>query len=172
VAQTQADRFGLVTFSDRTHKFVRARNGMDHFRLCREAIYNLQASRVSPDFRDVFTALQLNLRRRALLVFFTSLDDALLAETFEREIPILARRHLVLVNTPQPPGLKPLFTDASSADLDSLYSGLSGQMIVNRLRQLSLALSNRGVRLSVVDPRRIKTQVTAEYLEVKRRQVL
>jgi uncharacterized protein (DUF58 family) len=55
VAQTQADRFGLVTFSDRTHKFVRARNGMDHFRLCREAIYNLHASRVSPDFRDVFT---------------------------------------------------------------------------------------------------------------------
>jgi hypothetical protein len=45
-------------------------------------------------------------------------------------------------------------------------------MISNRLRQLTLALSNRGVRLSVVDPRRIKTQVAAEYLEVKRRQVL
>ena len=145
---------------------------MDHFRLCREAIYNLQASRVSPDFRDVFTALQLNLRRRALLVFFTSLDDALLAETFEREVPILARRHVVLVNTPQPPGLKPLFTDASAADLDSLYSGLAGQTISNRLRQLSLTLSNRGVRLTVVDPARIKTQVTSEYLEVKRRQVL
>jgi len=172
VAETQGDRFGLVTFSDRTHKFVRARHGMDHFRLCRETIYNLQASRVSPDFRDVFTALQTNLRRRALLVFFTSLDDALLAETFEREVPILARRHVVLVNSPQPPGLKPLFTNASSKDLDSLYSGLAGQMISNRLRQLSLALSNRGVRLSVVDPARIKTQVTSEYLEVKRRQVL
>jgi uncharacterized protein (DUF58 family) len=172
VAQTQGDRFGLVTFSDRTHKFVRARSGLDHFRLCREAIYNLHAARVSPDFRDVFTHLQLNLRRRALLVFFTSLDDALLAETFEREVAILARRHVVLVNTPQPPGLKPLFTDSSSADLDSLYSGLGGQLVSNRLRQLSLALSNRGVRLSVVDPRRLKTQVTSEYLEVKRRQVL
>jgi uncharacterized protein (DUF58 family) len=172
VAETQGDRFGLVTFSDRTHKFVRARNGMDHFRLCREAIYNLQAGRVSPDFRDVFTSLQVNLRRRALLVFFTSLDDTLLAESFEREVPILARRQLVLVNTPEPPGLKPLFTEASSADLDSLYSGLAGQMISNRLRQLSLTLSSCGVRLTVVDPRRIKTQVTSEYLEVKRRQVL
>jgi len=28
------------------------------------------------------------------------------------------------------------------------------------------------VRLSVADPERIKAQVTAEYLEVKRRQVL
>ncbi len=51
----------------------------------------------------------------------------LLAETFEREVPILARRHLVLVNTPQPPGLKPLFADESAADLDSLYAGLGGQ---------------------------------------------
>lgn len=171
-AETQGDRFGLVTFSDRTHKFVRAHNGLEHFRLCREAIYNLHASRVSPDFRDVFTSLQLNLRRRALLVFFTSLDDALLAETFEREVPILARRHLVVVNTPEPPGLKPLFTDASTGDLESLYSGLAGQTITNRLRQLALTLSSRGVRLSVVDPRRIKSQVMTEYLEVKRRQML
>ncbi len=42
VAERQGDRFGLVTFSDRTHNFVRARSGMNHFRLCRETIYNLQ----------------------------------------------------------------------------------------------------------------------------------
>ncbi|HUI54646.1 MAG TPA: DUF58 domain-containing protein [Bryobacteraceae bacterium] len=172
VAERQGDRFGLVTFSDRTHRFLRARSGMDHFRLCRETIYSLQARKVSPDFRDVFTTLQLNLRRRALLVFFTSLDDALLAETFEQEVALLARRHVVLANVTQPPGIEPLFTDAAAADLDSLYGSLAGQILSNRMRQLKIALSNRGVRLSVVDPQRIKTQVTSEYLEVKRRQVL
>src|SRR5439155_12552994 len=101
VAERQGDRFGLVTFSDRTHRFVRARNGLDHFRLCRETIYNLHARRVSPDFRDVFNTLQVNLRRRSLLVFFTSLDDALLAETFGREAPLVARRHVMLVNITQ-----------------------------------------------------------------------
>ena len=118
VAEKQGDRFGLVTFSDRTHRFVRARNGMDHFRLCRETIYNLRAERVSPDFREVFTTLQLQLRRRALLIFFTSLDDALLAETFEREVPLLARRHLVLVNVTGTAGMKQLFTGEPPADLD------------------------------------------------------
>ncbi len=115
VAEKQGDRFGLVTFSDRTHKFVRARNGMDHFRLCRETIYNLHAQRVSPDFRDVFTSLQLNLRRRSLLVFFTSLDDALLADSFERDIPLLARRHLVLVNVRRTAALHPLYTGERSS---------------------------------------------------------
>ena len=94
VAERMGDRFGLVTFSDRTQNLVRASSGLDHFRRCRETIYNLRAQRVSPDFRDVFTSLHTTLRRRALLVFFTlALIDALLAETFESEIRLLARRH-------------------------------------------------------------------------------
>jgi uncharacterized protein (DUF58 family) len=172
VAERAGDRFGLVTFSDRTQSLVRARHGLDHFRLCRETIYNLKAERVSPDFRDVFSSLQLNLRRRTLLVFFTSLDDALLAETFEREVPMLARRHLVLVNVTQAPGVKPLFEETPPADLDALYGGLAGQMLWNRMRKLKIALQNRGIKLTVVDPARIKMQVTSQYLEVKRRQIL
>jgi uncharacterized protein (DUF58 family) len=172
VAERQGDRFGLVTFSDRTDRFLRAGRGLAHFRLCRETIYNLGPSRVSPDFRECFTNLQVNLRRRALLVFFTYLDDALLAETFEREVPLLARRHLVLVNTGRTANLKPLFTGDSPADLNAAYQGLAGQMLWNRMRELKMALHNHGVRLTLVDPERIKAQVTSEYLEVKRRQVL
>lgn len=171
VAEKQGDRFGLVTFSNRTHRFLRARSGMDHFRLCRETIYNLRAERVSPDFREVFTSLQTNLRRRSLLVFFTCLDDALLAENFERDIPILARRHLVLVNVTQTSAMQPLFT-APAGTLDDLYGGLAGQMLLNRMRRLKIALQNRGVRLAMVDPGRIKMEVASQYLDVKRRQAL
>jgi len=172
VAERQGDKFGLVTFSDRTHRFVRARGGLGHFRVCRETIYNLRAERVSPDFREVLTSLQLNLRRRSLLIFFTSLDDALLAETFERDVPLLARRHLVLVNVTQTASMKPLFTGAAPAGLDALYQGLGGQMLWNRMRALQIALQHRGVKLSMVDPGRIKQRVTEEYLDVKRRQAL
>ena len=172
VAERQGDRFGLVTFSDRTHRFIRARSGMDHFRLCRETIYNLEAQRVSPDFRDVFTSLQLNLRSRSLLVFFTSLDDALLADSFERDIPMLARRHLVLVNVRRTAALHPLYSGEPAKDLDGLYSGLAGQMLWNRMRALQIALQNRGVKLTIADAERIKMQVTAGYLDVKRRQAL
>jgi uncharacterized protein (DUF58 family) len=172
VAEKQGDRFGLATFSDRTGKFVRARSGLAHFRLCRETIHNLKAARVSPDFREIFTTLQLNLRRRALLVFFTSLDDALLAETFAREVALLARRHLVLVNIIETANLRPLFRDPPPTDLEGLYQGLAGQMLRNRMRALQLELQNQGVKVALVDPERVKTQVTLQYLEVKRRQAL
>jgi uncharacterized protein (DUF58 family) len=171
VANRQGDRFGLVTFNSRTQAFVRARGGLDHFRLCRETIYGLRPERVSPDFRDVFTKLLTNLRRRALLVFFTSLDDALLAETFEREVPLLARRHVVLVNVVRTAAMRPLFED-EPADLDSLYAGLAGQIAWNRMTELRIALQHRGVRLFFTEPARIKAQVASEYMNVKGRQLL
>jgi uncharacterized protein (DUF58 family) len=171
-AQRQGDRFGLIAFSDRPHRLVRARSGMDHFRLCREAIYNLQPRRVSPDFRELFTTVQLNLRRRSLLILFTSLDDPLLAETFQREVPLIARRHLILVNVMRTAGLKPLFQGEAPVDLESTYNALAGQMLWNNMRELQIALRRHGVRLSVVEPREIKTQVTAAYLDIKRRQLL
>ena len=172
VAERQGDRFGLVTFSDRPHRFVRAGRGLAHFRLCREAIYGLQPERVSPDFREVFSSLQVNLRRRALLVFFTHLDDALLAETFEREVRLLARRHIVRVQCVRPSYLKPLFVGPEPADLDAIYQSLAGQMLWNRMRELQLALHNQGVRLACSEPGRIKAEVTSGYWEVKRRQLL
>ncbi len=171
-AERQGDRFGLITFSDRPHRMLRARSGMDHFRLCRETIYNLQPRRVSPDFRELFTSVQLNLRRRSLLIFFTSLDDPLLAETFAREVSLVARRHLVLVNVMRTAGLAPLFETDAPADVESAYQALAGQMRWNKMHELQIALRNKGVRLSLVDPQNIKAQATAAYLEIKRRQLL
>jgi hypothetical protein len=45
-------------------------------------------------------------------------------------------------------------------------------MLWNRMRALEIALQNRGVKLTVTDADRIKMQVTAGYLDVKRRQAL
>jgi uncharacterized protein (DUF58 family) len=172
VAERQGDRFGLATFSNHTQRFLRARSGLGHFRLCRETIYNLKAERVSPDFDEVFGTLQLNLRRRALLVFFTSLDDALLAETFARQISLLSRRHLVLVNVTESADLRPLFAGDPPDTLEDVYGGLTRQMLRNRMRELQLALENKGVKLSLVDSARMKFQVASQYLDVKRRQAL
>jgi hypothetical protein len=78
----------------------------------------------------------------------------------------------VLVNVTEVAGMKQLFTGDPPADVDALYAGLAGQMLWNRMRTLEIALQNRGVKLTIVNPERIKAQVTSEYLDVKRRQAL
>jgi uncharacterized protein (DUF58 family) len=171
-AEQQGDRFGLILFSDRVHSVVEARRGAAHFRRCRDAIYNAQPKRVNPDFAEVCDSLQRKLRRRSLIVFLTCLDDALLAETFERDVSIMARRHLVLVHLLASSDSLPVFAGHPPETLDEAYSGLAGQVQWNRIRKLQLALHNRGVRLSIVQPGSAKQQIAAAYLDVKRRQLL
>jgi uncharacterized protein (DUF58 family) len=171
-AEQQGDRVGLILFSDHVHTVVEARRGAAHFRRCRDAIYNVQPKRVNPDFAEVCDSLQRKLRRRSLIVFLTCLDDALLAETFERDVSIMARRHLVLVHLLESGDSRPVFAGHPPETLEDAYSALAGQVQWNRIRKLQLALQNRGVRLSILQPGSAKAQIAAAYLDVKRRQLL
>jgi uncharacterized protein (DUF58 family) len=171
-AEQQNDLFGLITFSDRVQKFVRAKNGKAHFSACRDALYTLQPQTVTPDFDELCTFIRLRLRRRALLIFLTALDDPLLAESFLRNMDLICRQHLILVNMMQPPGAKPIFSDPNVASLDEVYQQLGGHILWHNLRELEKNLQHRGIRFSLVDNEKLSAQLVTQYLSVKRRQLI
>jgi uncharacterized protein (DUF58 family) len=171
-AERQGDLFGLLTFSDKVEKFVRAKNGQAHYSACRDALYTLQPKIVTPDFDELCAFIRLRLRRRALLVFLTALDDPALAESFVRNIELIRRQHIVLVNMVQPPGVKPLFTGADVLDTDDLYRHLGGHLQWQSLRELQKVLRRRAVRFSLLDNERLSAEIVAQYMDVKQRQLL
>jgi uncharacterized protein (DUF58 family) len=171
-AEKQGDLFGLITFSDQVERFLRARNGTAHFSACRDALFALQPKIVSPDFDELCTFLRLRLRRRALLVFLTALDDPALAEGFVQKIDLVRRQHLVLVNMLQPPEAVPLFSNADVQSTDDLYRHLGGHLQWRRLRELGKVLQRRGVRFSLLPDERLGVELVSQYLAVKQRQLL
>src|SRR5208282_4117081 len=52
-AERQGDLFGLLTFTDKVEKFVRAKNGKNHYSTCRDALYTLEPKIVTPDFDEL-----------------------------------------------------------------------------------------------------------------------
>jgi uncharacterized protein (DUF58 family) len=171
-AEQQGDLFGYVTFSDKVLQFVRAKNGRDHYATCRDAIYALQPQIVTPDFEELGTFLRLRLRRRALLVILTALDDPVLAENFVRSLDLMARQHLILVNMMQPPGIAPLFSDGTAGSLDDLYLKLGGHLRWQKLRELGQVLQRRGAKFSLLENEQLSVQLVTQYLNVKQRQLL
>jgi len=171
-AEQQGDLFGLLTFTDKVDHFVRAKNGKAHYNNCRDALYTIEPRIVTPDYDELCTFLRLRLRRRALLVFLTSLDDSLLAESFARNIELIRRQHLVLVNMLQPPGTAPLFTNPNITTLDELYQHLGGHLLWQKLRELEKVLERRGVRFSLLQNERLSADLVSQYLSVKQRQLL
>ena len=171
-AARQGDLFGLITYSDRVHTFIPARNGRAHYNVCRDAIHALEARAVTPDFDELFTTLRLRLRKRALLVFLTQLDDPTLAESFQRRLDLVCRHHLVLAAMLAPPAARELFDRADADGKSDLYERLGGHMLWNDLRLLERALARRGVRFSLLAEEALVPELVSQYLEVKQRQLL
>lgn len=170
-AEQQGDQFGLITFSDRIHSFVRARTGPAHLDACRDRLYSLQPHDVSPDFEELFTTVRLRLRKRALLIILTSLDDPVLAESFVKATDLVARQHLLLVNMLRPPGVEPLFT-RPAAGVEEIYQALAGHLQWQKLRELQLSLRRHAIRLSFLDPSAIAAEVIAQHAEVRARSLV
>jgi uncharacterized protein (DUF58 family) len=171
-AEQQGDLFGILAHTDRVEKFVRAKNGKVHYGSCRDALYTLQPRTVTPDFDELCTFIRLRLRRRALIIFLTALDDPVLAESFVRNIELIRRQHLVLVNMIRQPGTRPLFTDPNVASVDDLYRELGSHLRWQKLRQLEKTLQRRGVQFSLVENERLSADVVSQYMAVKQRQLI
>ena len=170
-AERQGDLFGVLTFGSRGNQFVRARSGKAHYSACRDAIYNEEPCRVTPDFDELCSFIRLRLRRRALLVFLTNLDDPVLAESFARNMELL-RQHLVLVNMIAPPNVAPLFSGAKPGTVDDVYERLAGHLQWHDLRELERVLHRRGVSFSLLDNETLCAQLVTQYINVKQRQLL
>jgi uncharacterized protein (DUF58 family) len=171
-AEHQGDLFGVITFADQIQTFLRARNGKDHYNACRDALYTIEAQPSAPDFDEIAFFIRTRLRRRALLMFLTSLDDPVLAEAFARNMHLLAGQHLVLVNMIQPPDASPLFTRPGVETMDDLYRHLGGHLQWHSLRELEKVLQRRGVRFSLLNNERFATDLVSQYVSVKQRQLL
>jgi uncharacterized protein (DUF58 family) len=172
LAVRQGDRFGIVSFAAEVGDFVRARSGISHFRMCRDTLLHLEPHGINPDFDELASFLVQNLRRRALLVIITSLDDPALAEAFSRSIDPVSRRHLVLVTMVKPNAVQPVFSGGKIADVAELYSALGGHLVWQGLRELEINLGRRGVGFSLVAHDQLCPEMISQYLKVKKRQIL
>ncbi len=171
-AEQQGDLFGILTFADKVEKFVRAKNGQSHYNACRDALYTLEAKTVTPDFDELCAFIRLRLRRRALLVFLTALDDPAVAESFARNVELIRRQHLVLVNMVRPPGVRPLFSNPGVSSVDELYQELGGHLRWQKLRELQKILQRIGVQFALLQNERLSAELVSQYLAVKQRQLL
>ena len=171
-AQKQGDMFGVAAFGSQMHTFVRAKTGKTHYGACRDALYRLEPERGNPDFDELCSFLRLRLRRRALLVVLTNLDDPILSENFVKNINLIHRQHLVLVNMMRPPAAQPMFSNPNVATVDDLYGELGGHALWRDLRELERALQHRGVNFSLLNDEKMCVDLVSQYISVKRRQLL
>ena len=171
-AQKQGDLFGILTFSEQVQGFIKAKNGKAHFNACRDMLFTLEPKSASPDFSEVFTFIGNRIRKRALLIFLTNLDDPVLSESFIRNIDTINKRHLILINMINPKGARPVFSSSDVNSVDDLYAALGGHLIWESLRETGKILKRHGTGFSLLDSEKMRIQMVSQYLDIKQRQML
>ncbi|MGC2657941.1 MAG: DUF58 domain-containing protein [Bryobacteraceae bacterium] len=165
------DRFGLATFADRIGHFIKASNSASLDSVFRRALYPLRPRPTAPAYDEICGAFRQRVKRRALIVIFTSLAEPQLAESFLNASRLIARQHLVMVASPAEAFAQPLFSSTVETT-DEIYSALGGHLLWKKLAEVRLKLSTVGIRMHSVAPNRLGLAAATEYLNIKERQLL
>lgn len=171
-AERTADRYGLLIFAQRPDCFIKAGRGKAHYNVCREALYNRMPSEVSPDFDELFAFIGTRMRKRALLMFLTHLDDPLISESFIGNMRACTGRHVLMVNMFRPAGAHPLFSSADIHDESGIYAHLAGHMIWQSLNDTRRKLRRNGAGFAFLDREDFCSQLVGQYMQIKQRQIL
>ena len=102
----------------------------------------------------------------------TSLDDPALAESFMRDMEIVNRRHLIMVNSLRPAVARPLFSGEGVKNLDSIYENLAGHLLWQDLEELKIRLRRKGMDFHLLPSEAMSTRLVSQYMRVKARQLL
>lgn len=174
VASRAGDHVGLVAFSDELLGFVPPGGGPRAARKIVQASYALLPSLVESDFDELGRTVGVRLRKRSLIVLFTSVVDEVAASSLLRLVKGLTTRHLPLVVMMRDLGLEGLALGSASATdaTAGLYErAAAAELLVERDRLLR-ELRQRGALVLDVAPGELSPQLVRRYLDLKARHLL
>jgi len=170
--ERMGDMLGLITFADKISRYCPAGKGRGHFGILRNLLHDLSPKLVTPDFENLFIFVKQRIRKRALVLLFTNLEDPGLASAFFNDVAIIKRSHLVTVCTFNGYEHDLLFSGYPVNGVPEIYRKLAAQLANNEQEKFSSMLKKQNVDMLRFRQNRFAAGVIEHYMGIKRRQVL
>lgn len=167
-AAEKGDAVGLITFADRVRAFVPPRKGLHQVGRLAEALYDLEAQLVEPNYAEAFGLLYNQARKRALVVCFTDLVDVDASRRLLGHLSVLAPRHLPLLVTLRDTLVAAAARAVPEDSFDVYRRALAAQVESDRDTALGV-LRQRGVMVLDVPPDKLTVASVNQYLTLKAR---
>ncbi|WP_327142985.1 DUF58 domain-containing protein [Nocardia sp. NBC_01327] len=129
------------------------------------ALAGITPQLVDTDYQGLLRTTLQRARRRSLVVWFTHLDAATVQEGLLPVLPVLARRHRVLIVSVTDPDVAAAAAHRST--LDDLYTAAAAENILTEHAIARETLRRTGVRVITESPDKLPAALADEYLELK-----
>jgi uncharacterized protein (DUF58 family) len=169
VAALHGDLVGLLVFSDRvTHYLPPSRASLSRMA---DALGDVHARMVEPNYPAAFTYLAHQLRRRSLLVMFTDIIDARASSALVSHLGRAAERHLPIAVAIRNPELEAAAALPAHDEADVFRRAAAEELLQARAAALA-AMQRSGVLVADTRPTDAVPSAVNRYLDVKRRGLL
>jgi uncharacterized protein (DUF58 family) len=169
VAGVHDDAVGLLVFSDEVEMFLPpARKSLSRLS---EALGQVHAKMVEPNYPAAFTYLGKHVRRRSLLVLFTDIIDPLASAAVVAQLSRAADRHLPLAVAIRNPDLEAAAA-LEPVDEAAVYRRAAAEELLQSRAAALAAMQRAGVLVADTRPGDAVPAVVNRYLDVKRRGML
>ncbi len=167
VADELGDRTGAVAFDDEVRVVIppQRKGGQTVVR----ALYDLEASPSDSDFELAFRRAEGT--KRALVVVLCDLLEEAAARPLVRAVPVLTRRHAVVVASPSDPALEAIARTPETDRLSRARATVAGDVLAARARAAAQVRA-AGARVIEAPPDRLPATLVATYLRAKSRAIL
>jgi uncharacterized protein (DUF58 family) len=170
-AERYGDAFGIVIFDSKVRSFIPAMTGGAAAKSCRNAVFSVQPQAEPPDFNSLFSFIRNRIPRRSMMFFLSDISNAVPAEEFIRDIELVSRKHLCLVNMLNHEGIEPMF-NREFDHIEDVYRGLAGHLKWTELENRAMELRRHGVGFNTSTKEQLSIDLINSYLQIKRRQLL
>ena len=168
LATRLGDRCGLIAYDAAVRAVVPPSQRSTQLSRISEALYDLQPALVESDHRGAFSEALVRFRRRALFVVLTDLNEQAVGQTLLPALPLLLRRHLVVVGSVRDPEVEG-WAAATPSDAGLAYRKAAAVAALDERHRLAGRLRGLGVIVVDAAPGRLAPALGDAYLDVKAR---
>lgn len=166
VAVGVGDRVGFAAFAQGTVAAVPVSRVPHQRALVGAAMADLEPALVESDYERAFTEAVARQRRRALLVVLTDLSSESLLETLVPALPVLLRRHLVIVAAVDDPRVR-AWVGGQPSSSDEAYRAAGAVQVTRSRRRTARLLRRLGAVVVDEPPGPLAPAVMDAYLDMK-----
>lgn len=171
VASRKSDRVGLALFRDTVHRFIKPAAGTSAVSRIIEELVDAQPEGVFPSYAALVGALRARNTPRSMIFLFTDLNDPQLAANLAGVMPLVTRRHVLVVISLRDPLLDRVATGPAK-DRTDVYQVIAARQLAMERATHTVALQKFGANVLESDADSLTLKLLDSYLSIKARQLL
>ena len=164
VANVVGDRCGTLAFDSKILREVTPRRGGGDEVV--RALFDLEPTPVDSDYELAFRSVSGG--KRSLMFVFTDLLEEAAARPLVEAVPVIARRHVVMIATPLDPDIDALMTTEPTSERQ-VYGMSVALDVLGARRRVMAQLRRAGADVIEAEPGKLGSACVAAYLRAKSR---